>query len=46
MLLRIQQNVMGEFSHRVDMSNFKEKHFLWEVMITQLAKMFPTLRES
>jgi hypothetical protein len=45
-LLRILQNVMGEFSHRVDMSNFKEKHFLREVMITQLAKMFPTLRES
>jgi len=27
MLLRILQNVMGDFSHRLGMSNFKEKHF-------------------
>jgi hypothetical protein len=46
MLLRILQNVMGDFIHTVDTSNFKEKHFLREVMITQLAKMFPTLRDS
>ena len=45
MLLHILQNVMGEFSHTVDMSNFEEKHFLKDVMITQLAKMFSTLRE-
>jgi hypothetical protein len=45
MLLRILQNVVGEFSHTVDMSNFKEKHFLMDVLINQLAKMFPTLRE-
>ena len=28
MLLRVLQNVMGDFSHIVGMSNFKEKHFL------------------
>jgi hypothetical protein len=46
MLLRILQNVTGDFSHRVDMSNFKEKYFLREVMITQLAKIFTIFHES
>jgi hypothetical protein len=46
MLLHSVQNNVGDFSDKVGMSNFKEKHFLREVMITHLAKMFSALRES